>query len=38
MRDIWLVVHRELRKSPAVRAVMDFVSIAISENQDLSLR
>ncbi|HUA78345.1 MAG TPA: LysR family transcriptional regulator [Acetobacteraceae bacterium] len=24
-RDIWLAVHRDLRKTPAVRAVMDFV-------------
>lgn len=37
-RDIWLVVHRDLRKNSAVRAVMDFVSIVISENPDLSIR
>jgi DNA-binding transcriptional LysR family regulator len=24
-RDIWLLVHRDLRKTPSVRAVMDFV-------------
>ena len=29
-RDIWLVVHRDLRKTPAVRAVMDFVAVAVS--------
>jgi DNA-binding transcriptional LysR family regulator len=37
-RDIWLVVHRDLRKAPAVRAVMDFVAIVISKNQDLFIR
>jgi|SRR5690348_8118579 DNA-binding transcriptional LysR family regulator len=37
-RGIWLVVHRDLRKNPAVRAVMDFVSNVISENRGLSLR
>ena len=37
-RDIWLLVHRDLRKNPAVRAVMDFVAQAISENRDLALR
>jgi DNA-binding transcriptional LysR family regulator len=37
-RDIWLLVHRDLRKNSAVRAVMDFVSDVISENQNLSLR
>lgn len=31
-RDIWLVVHRDLRKTPAVRAVMDFAAAVISEN------
>ena len=36
-RDIWLVVHRDLRKTPAVRAVMDFAAAAISENRDLSI-
>jgi len=35
-RGIWLVVHRDLRKTPAVRAVMDFAAVAISENRDLS--
>jgi DNA-binding transcriptional LysR family regulator len=37
-RDIWLLVHRDLRKNSAVHAVMDFVSDVISENQTLSLR
>jgi DNA-binding transcriptional LysR family regulator len=37
-RDIWLVVHRDLRKTPAVRAVMDFVAAVISDNRDLSIR
>jgi DNA-binding transcriptional LysR family regulator len=37
-RDIWLVVHRDLRKNPAIRAVMDFVAVVISENKDLSIR
>jgi DNA-binding transcriptional LysR family regulator len=36
-RDIWLLVHHDLRKAPAVRAVMDFVTVAISENRDLSI-
>jgi DNA-binding transcriptional LysR family regulator len=36
-RDIWLVVHRDLRKAPAVRAVMDFVTTAISRNRDLAI-
>lgn len=37
-RDIWLVVHRDLRKTPAVRAVMDFVVAVVSEHRDLSIR
>jgi DNA-binding transcriptional LysR family regulator len=37
-RDIWLLVHRDLRKTPAVRAVMDFVAFVISECPDLSIR
>ncbi|WP_054313112.1 LysR family transcriptional regulator [Mesorhizobium sp. 1M-11] len=37
-RDIWLVVHRDLRKTPAVRAVMDFVTTVVSEQQYLSVR
>lgn len=30
-RDIWLVVDRDLRKTPSVRAVMDFVVALIAE-------
>jgi len=30
-REIWLVVHRELKRTPAIRAVMDFV-IELVEN------
>lgn len=37
-RGIWLLVHRDLRRSPAVRAVMDFVALVISEQRDLSIR
>jgi DNA-binding transcriptional LysR family regulator len=37
-REIWLVVHRDLRKAPAVRAVMNFVTNVISEHRDLSIR
>jgi DNA-binding transcriptional LysR family regulator len=37
-RDIWLLVHRDLRGSPPVRAVMDFVAGVISEHLDLSIR
>jgi DNA-binding transcriptional LysR family regulator len=38
VRDIWLLVHRDLRRSPPVRAVMDFVAVVISEHRDLSVR
>jgi DNA-binding transcriptional LysR family regulator len=37
-RDIWLVVHPDLRKTAAVRAVIDFVIAVISAHQDLSTR
>jgi DNA-binding transcriptional LysR family regulator len=37
-RDIWLAVHRDLRKAPAVRAVMDFVAAVVSEHRDLAIR
>jgi len=37
-RNIWLVVHRDLRKNPAVRAVMDFVAAVVSAHRDLSIR
>jgi DNA-binding transcriptional LysR family regulator len=30
-RDIWLLVHRDLRKTPSVRAVMDFVVALITQ-------
>ncbi|MDY0746932.1 LysR family transcriptional regulator [Paucibacter sp. R3-3] len=36
-RDIWLVVHRDLRRSAPVRAVMDFVAKAITEEPGLGL-
>jgi len=36
-RDIWLVVHRDLRRSAPVRAVMDFVARAVAEVPALSL-
>jgi DNA-binding transcriptional LysR family regulator len=35
-RDIWLVVHRDLRKTPSVRAVMDFVAALITEHGGFS--
>jgi DNA-binding transcriptional LysR family regulator len=28
-RDVWLVVHRDLRRAPAVRAVMEFLTRCI---------
>ena len=37
-RDIWVVVHRDLRKTPAVRAVMDFIAAVVSEDPALSVR
>ena len=37
-RDIWLVVHKDLRKSPPIRAVMDFFTGLIEQHDDLSLR
>ncbi len=37
-RDIWLVVHRDLRKTPAARAVMDFIVSVVSGDRDLSIR
>ena len=37
-RDIWLLVHRDLRNTPAVRAVTDFATVVISENRDLHIR
>jgi DNA-binding transcriptional LysR family regulator len=38
VRDIWLVVHRDLRKTPAVRAVTDFVAAVVSEHRGLSIQ
>jgi DNA-binding transcriptional LysR family regulator len=35
-RDIWLLVHSDLHKTPAVRAVMDFVVAAVAEYPDLA--
>jgi DNA-binding transcriptional LysR family regulator len=37
-RDIWLLVHRDLSRTPAVRAVIDFAAVVISDNRDLSIR
>ncbi|MGV1886022.1 LysR substrate-binding domain-containing protein [Rhizobium sp. 23-156E] len=37
-RDIWLLVHRDLRKTPSVRAVMDFVAALITEHNGFSAR
>lgn len=34
-RDIWIAVHRDLRKTPAVRAVMDFVSTIVAAEPSL---
>ncbi|CDZ30704.1 LysR family transcriptional regulator [Neorhizobium galegae] len=36
-RDIWLLVHRDLRKTPSVRAVMDFVVALITEYDGFSV-
>jgi DNA-binding transcriptional LysR family regulator len=38
VRNIWLLVHRDLRKTPSVRAVMDFVAGVISEHRGLRIR
>ncbi|SNB77638.1 transcriptional regulator, LysR family [Arboricoccus pini] len=35
-REIWLAVHQDLRKTPAVRAVMDFVARTLAEEPGLS--
>ncbi|WP_332303115.1 LysR family transcriptional regulator [Rhizobium sp. GR12] len=35
-RDIWLLVHRDLRRTPSVRAVMDFVVALINERGDFA--
>jgi DNA-binding transcriptional LysR family regulator len=31
-RDIWMAVHRDLRRSPQVRAVMDFLVEIMTKN------
>lgn len=36
-RDIWLVVHRDLRRAAPVRAVMDFVTAAVAATPGLAL-
>ncbi|MFC0397476.1 LysR family transcriptional regulator [Paraburkholderia rhizosphaerae] len=35
-RDIWMAVHRDLRRSPQIRAVMDFLVKIVSENSAFS--
>ncbi|MBS0536534.1 MAG: LysR family transcriptional regulator [Proteobacteria bacterium] len=37
-REIWLAVHRDLRKSPAVRVVMDFAAATVAADTYLSAR
>jgi DNA-binding transcriptional LysR family regulator len=36
-RDIWLLVHRDLRRSSPVRAVMDFIAQIVTEQPALGL-
>lgn len=36
-RDIWLLVHRDLRRSASVRAVMDFIAQIVTEQPALRL-
>lgn len=36
-RDIWLLVHRDLRRSAPVRAVMDFIAQLVTEQPGLRL-
>lgn len=33
-RDVWLVVHRDLRRVPTIRAVMDFLTECLVLNKD----
>jgi DNA-binding transcriptional LysR family regulator len=35
-RDIWMAVHRDLRRSPPIRAVMDFLVTIVAENPAFS--
>jgi hypothetical protein len=37
MRDIWLVVHRDLRGTTAVHAAMDFVAVISSMNREAAV-
>jgi DNA-binding transcriptional LysR family regulator len=34
-RDIWMAVHRDLRRAPQVRAVMDFLVKIVADDPDL---
>jgi hypothetical protein len=36
-RDIWLAVHRDLRGSAPIRAVMDFVTKVVAESPGIGL-
>lgn len=36
-RDIWLVVHRDLRRAAPVRAVMDFLIEVVASHKGLAL-
>jgi DNA-binding transcriptional LysR family regulator len=36
-RDIWMAVHRDLRHSPQVRAVMDFLLKIVTQNAAFTL-
>ncbi|UKE74662.1 LysR substrate-binding domain-containing protein [Xanthomonas graminis] len=36
-RDLWPVVHRDLRRAAPVRAVLDFVTAAIAATPELGL-
>ena len=32
VRELWLIVHADLRRAPAIRAVMDFVATLVAES------
>ncbi len=36
VRELWLVVHADLRRAPAIRAVMDFVTALVTESGTFS--
>lgn len=36
VRELWLVVHADLRRAPAIRAVMDFVAALVTESGTFS--